>query len=223
MTEAHVKLVDSNTQQITFTLSDGNKVKSTQQCTLGLPQLPTKARTGYILPGLASHSLISVIALCDAGCETTFTKISVTIKYRGKIIMRGAKCTKIGLWMVSLQPTATPNATPSRLNIVEPTSTYSTTQEVITALTALTTYATTLPILPQPTFCLTKYSTIPHTKNIGQLPPLYHDNIDSSTTTSTTGSANNIAAALRTSSNEAIAKSITTPSGRRQRRPSYTS
>ena len=102
MTGAHVKSVNSNAQQITVTLPDRNKVKSTQQCTLDLPQLPTKARTGYILPGLASHSLLSVVSLCDAGCEITFTKINVTIKYRGRIIMTGAKCNKTGLWMVSL-------------------------------------------------------------------------------------------------------------------------
>ena len=56
-------------------LPDGACVSSTHTCTLNLPQLPKRAREGHIIPGLASHSLMSVVKLCNAGCEVIFTNI----------------------------------------------------------------------------------------------------------------------------------------------------
>jgi len=78
-------------------------VQSTHTCTLDLPDLPAGARAAHIIPGLASHSLISVVTMCNAGCTVTFTKINCTIVYRGRTIVCGHKCTKTGLWMVPLQ------------------------------------------------------------------------------------------------------------------------
>ena len=82
---------------------------STHTCTLDLPELPTKARLGHFIPGLASHSLLSVIKLCNAGCEVIFNKIGCVVKYRGRIALTGKKCTKTGLWMVPIsnKPTQT--------------------------------------------------------------------------------------------------------------------
>ena len=82
---------------------------STHTCTLDLPELPTKARLGHIIPGLASDSLLLVIKLCNAGCEVLFNKIGCTVKYRGRIVLTGNKCTKTGLWMVPIsnKPTKT--------------------------------------------------------------------------------------------------------------------
>ena len=40
----------------------------------------------------------------------TFTKIDCTVKYRGKVVLRGRKCTKTGLWMVPLD---TSNSVPT--------------------------------------------------------------------------------------------------------------
>jgi len=31
-----------------------------------------------------------------------FTKIDVTVKYRGRVVLTGRKCTRTGLWMVPL-------------------------------------------------------------------------------------------------------------------------
>ena len=81
MMDAHITIINSNKQQISVTLPDGNKVKSTQKCLLNIPNLPHNTQIGYIVSGLASHSLISVLKLCDARCEITFTKIGVTIKH----------------------------------------------------------------------------------------------------------------------------------------------
>jgi hypothetical protein len=83
-------------------LPNGDKVHSTHTCTLDLPDLPPGAWEAHIIPGLASHSLFSIVTMCNAGCTVTFTKISCTIVYRGRTIVCGHKCTRTGLWMVPL-------------------------------------------------------------------------------------------------------------------------
>ena len=83
-------------------LPNGDKVQSTHTCTLDLPNLPPGARAAHIIPGLASHSLLSVVTMCNAGCTVTFTKINCTITYRGRVIICGHKCTRTGLWMVPI-------------------------------------------------------------------------------------------------------------------------
>jgi hypothetical protein len=84
-------------------LPNGDKVQLTHTCTLDLPNLPTGARAAHIIPGLASHSLLSVVTMCNAGCTVTFTKINCTINYRGCTIICGHKCTHTGLWMIPLR------------------------------------------------------------------------------------------------------------------------
>ena len=51
--------------------------------------------------------------LYEAGCEVSFTEwgIGVEVQYRGKMIIKGSKCTKTGLWMVPL--TSPPDTTTS--------------------------------------------------------------------------------------------------------------
>ena len=92
----------SDDNPISVTLPDGNKIQSTHVGMLDIPQLPKAARVAHVIPGLNSHSLISVVTLCNAGCEVLFTKINVTVKYRGTTILTGSKCTRTGLWMVPL-------------------------------------------------------------------------------------------------------------------------
>ena len=84
-------------------LPNGDKVQSTHTCTLDLPDLPVGARAVHIIPSLASHSLLSVVTMCNAGCTVTFTKINCTIVHHGRTIVCGHKCTKTGLWMVPLK------------------------------------------------------------------------------------------------------------------------
>jgi hypothetical protein len=86
-------------------LLNGKHVHSTHTCTLDIPALPALARHAHINPGLASHSLISIPTLCNAGCNVAFTKIGCKITYHGKIILCSSKCTRTGLWMISLCPT----------------------------------------------------------------------------------------------------------------------
>jgi hypothetical protein len=91
-------------------------------CTLDLPELPAGTRAAHIIPGLASHSLLSVVIIGNARSTVTFTKINCTIAYRGCTIICGHKCTQTGLWMVPITkntgdqatspvpPTATPTS-----------------------------------------------------------------------------------------------------------------
>ena len=83
-------------------LPNGDKVQSTHTCTLDLPNLLPGARAAHIIPRLASHSLLSALTMCNAGCTVTFTKINCTITYRGRVIICGHKCTRTGLWMVPI-------------------------------------------------------------------------------------------------------------------------
>ncbi len=84
----------------------GARVHSTHTCTLDIPSLPPNARPAHIIPGLASHSLLSVVTLCNAGCTVHFTKIGCTIVYQKGAIVCGHKCTRTGLWMIPLSKDA---------------------------------------------------------------------------------------------------------------------
>ena len=56
------------------TMRDGDQVQSTHPCDLDIPLLPSNACNRHIVPGLASHSLLSIVKLCNAGCDMTLTK-----------------------------------------------------------------------------------------------------------------------------------------------------
>jgi hypothetical protein len=86
-------------------LPNGKRVHSTHRCTLDIPALPTLAQHAHIILCLASPSLISVVTLCNAGCNVVFTKIRCTITYCGKVNLCSSKCTRTGLWMIHLCPT----------------------------------------------------------------------------------------------------------------------
>ena len=57
----------------------------------------------HVVPGLATHSLLSVVHLFNAGCKVNFTKVHCIVRYRGQEVLRGQKCTRTGLWMVNLR------------------------------------------------------------------------------------------------------------------------
>ena len=92
------------------TMPDGNQVQSTHTCELDIPQLPANARDDHIVPGLAAHSLLSIVKLCNAGCDVTLSKIKCEVKYRGRLVMRGSKYTRTGLWFVNIDRNCQPGA-----------------------------------------------------------------------------------------------------------------
>ena len=103
------------TNPVQVTIPDGTRVTSTHTCEARLPQVPKKGRFSHVLPGLARHSLISIVRLCNAGCEVKFTKIECIVTYRGCEVLRGKKCLRTGLWMVHLNPSVPENDTESVL------------------------------------------------------------------------------------------------------------
>ena len=71
---SHVLVIEVPTSEMTIatmsikvTIPDGLQVQSTYTCQLAIPDLPDKSRKGHIIPGLASHLLLSVVKLCNAG------------------------------------------------------------------------------------------------------------------------------------------------------------
>ena len=102
-------------QGLRVKLPNGDTVKSSHKCNLLLP-LPQACKQGHIIPGLEGFSLISVVTLCNAGCEVLFTAISCTITHKGKVILRGRKCTKTGLWLLPLDQTTPTNEVAANVN-----------------------------------------------------------------------------------------------------------
>jgi hypothetical protein len=94
------------TKPIIAPLPNGKRVHSTHTCTLDIPALPPSARAAIIIPGLASHSLLSIVSLCNTSCTIHFTKIGCTIVYHGRTIGCDHKCTRTGLWMIPLSEDA---------------------------------------------------------------------------------------------------------------------
>ncbi len=80
-TGAHVTNIQPTQAPIVARLPNGDKVRYRHTGTLNLPGLPSAARLAHIIPGLVSHSLISVVTLCNAGCDVLFTKMGCTITY----------------------------------------------------------------------------------------------------------------------------------------------
>ena len=94
------------TAPLTIKLPNGATVKSSHTANIALPQLPPMARIAHIVPGLASHSLVSVVKLCNAGCQVKIDDISCEVHYRGRVVIKCSKCTKTGLWMLPLTESA---------------------------------------------------------------------------------------------------------------------
>ena len=75
---------------IVVTVANGEKASSTHEGFIDVPGLPTAARNAHVIPGI-KHSLLSIVGLCNAGCEVNFHKwgVSVEVRYKGKVIMKG--------------------------------------------------------------------------------------------------------------------------------------
>ena len=89
-----------STNPISVRLPNGTAIKSTHQGLLPLTMLPQAARQAHILPGLASHSLISIAQLCDNGCTALFDKQQCHIMHNGITILKGPRCPKTKLWLL---------------------------------------------------------------------------------------------------------------------------
>ena len=77
-------------------------MQSTHTSYFNLLDLPANAHVAHIIPGLVSHSLLSIVTMCNTGCTVTFTNTTWTIIYHGHTIICGHKCTHTSLRMVPL-------------------------------------------------------------------------------------------------------------------------
>ena len=76
---------------IIITNPNGAMMQSTHTAEMYIPDLPTAAKTGHIVPELASSPLLSIGQFCDAGCDVTFTAGDVVVRLNNKVILLGTR------------------------------------------------------------------------------------------------------------------------------------
>ena len=77
-------------------LPNGNRVNSTHMCTLDIPLLPPGARAAHIIPGLASHLLLSIVTMCNVGCTITFSKLAAqSCTAAGQLSVATSACVQV--------------------------------------------------------------------------------------------------------------------------------
>jgi len=81
---------------------NGTIMYSTHTAELDIPHLPPAARQVHIVPDLASHTLLSIGQLCDAGCDVTFNATAVTVTYLNRLILQGTRTANTRLWHFDL-------------------------------------------------------------------------------------------------------------------------
>ena len=102
MVKSQLKDQRPTSNPITVVIPDGRKMKSTEEGDADWPSLPENARSGHIIPSIKSYALISVVKLCDAGCEVIFRHNCCLVLYNNKIVLYGVRCPRTRLWMVPL-------------------------------------------------------------------------------------------------------------------------
>jgi hypothetical protein len=92
---------------------------STHEGDIDVPNLPKAARTVHVVPDLASHSLLSIGQLCDAGCIVEFTATNATVRHNDSIVLQGHRTPVAQLWHVDLPNEAPIAELPSAAPIAE--------------------------------------------------------------------------------------------------------
>ena len=88
VTDASATGISVATNPITVTIPDGTKLTSTHKRELDLPLLPKAARTGHVIPGMSSHSLVSVVTLCNAGYRVVFGEWGIGVTFTRAVVIR---------------------------------------------------------------------------------------------------------------------------------------
>ena len=91
-----------STNKIKVVIPNGDHMLSSCECNIDWPILPKEAQTGHFLPSLKTHALISVVKLCNAGCDVLFRHNCCLVIYKNKVIMYGVQCPRTCLLMVPL-------------------------------------------------------------------------------------------------------------------------
>jgi hypothetical protein len=84
---------------------------SIHTCTLNAPSLPPKACDGHILPGLSSHSLLSIAKFCNQGCDVRFSTNVCQVFLNNVLLLEGPIDPTTNLWLLPLCPK--PRETPA--------------------------------------------------------------------------------------------------------------
>ena len=74
---------------IAVTIPNGDTIKSTATCDIDWPFLPRDAQRGHIIPQLKNQALISVVKLCNNGCDVIFWYNCCLVLYKGNIVLYG--------------------------------------------------------------------------------------------------------------------------------------
>ena len=90
-------------------MATGQSCTSTTTAQLNISNIPTAARTGYIMPGF-TNNLLSLGKLCDAGCTAALDKHHLLVHDRtGALILKGSRKTMgARLWRIDITPNAAP-------------------------------------------------------------------------------------------------------------------
>jgi hypothetical protein len=90
------------TNPISISNPNGTTMMSTHTAEMFLPDLPTEAKTGHIVPELSSSPLLSIGQFCDAGCDVLFSAGDVFITLNNKIILQGTRTALSRLWIINV-------------------------------------------------------------------------------------------------------------------------
>ena len=85
------------------TLPTGSEIKATHRGVIPISDLSLRGRSCDLFPGLTQYALIAVGQLCDDGCDVNFTRKFVEVTKNGKLIMKGKRNLKNGMYEVNLK------------------------------------------------------------------------------------------------------------------------
>ena len=123
MPTAPVTAIDTTAPSTTVSTATGQHTASSATALLPLPDLPSTARHGHIMPGF-TNNLVSIGKLCDADCSAYFNKTTVTI-YNAEhtpILTGYRETTGARLWRFNLTPTTPPALAATAHHARQPTT-----------------------------------------------------------------------------------------------------
>ena len=94
------------TNPIPVHIADGHINKSSRKCNVDVLQWPAPATEGHIVPGIQTHSLLSVSKMCESDCEVHFKKNRCNVTKDDTVILSGPRDPTTTLWKLPISPKA---------------------------------------------------------------------------------------------------------------------
>lgn len=101
---------------VTVSLPNGSTISSLGACSFSLPHIPHPLEAYIFADTELATSLVSISALCNAGCQATFTATAFSVTHDTNIVLQGPKLPQDSLWHVSLPSTPTSSPSPFLCN-----------------------------------------------------------------------------------------------------------